>query len=156
MIRTPAPNVVTLNPVATAVVRDVVPAAGLRDFFDASFQALARVMAAQEAAVHSPAFGRYRGTPGDPIDVEVGFVTDRTIQPDGAVRAGTLPGGKVARWVHWGPFDGLGESWARLSSWIESQGLTTTDDRWETYVTRPAPDLDPQTLRTDLNWLLAD
>ena len=58
--------------------------------------------------------------------------------------------------MHQGGFDGLGASWARLGSWIESQGLSATDDRWEVYVTQPTPETDPQTLRTELNWLLAE
>lgn len=159
MSTTPEPDLVTIDSVTTATVRDNVPMAGLRDFFDASFQALGRVVAAQEVTVQSPAFGRYRGTPGETLDVEVGFATDRAVSSsEGAstVHASTLPGGKVARLVHHGGFDGLGASWARLGSWIESQGLSATDDRWEVYVTQPTPETDPQTLRTELNWLLAE
>ena len=41
------PELVNLDPATTAVVRGVVPMAGLRDFFDASFGALARTIEAQ-------------------------------------------------------------------------------------------------------------
>lgn len=156
MSTTPEPELVTIDPATTAVVRDVVRMAELRDFFDASFQALGRTVAAQGVAVMGPAFGRYRGAPGEALDVEVGFVTDRAVQADGVVNAGSLPGGKVARLMHLGAFDGLGPSWEVLRSWLGDQGLSPADDRWEVYVTQPGPQTDPQTLRTELNWPLAD
>ncbi|HEX4791790.1 MAG TPA: GyrI-like domain-containing protein [Actinospica sp.] len=155
---TPEPELVTIDPATTAVVREVVRLPELREFFDASFRALGRTLAAQGATVTGPAFGRYRGTPGAPgeaLDVEVGFTTDRAVRSDGAVRAGELPGGKVARLVHAGAYDGLGASWERLRCWIGDQGLSAAEDRWEVYLTQPSPRLDPRTLRTELDWPLA-
>ena len=146
------PELVTIPLTATAVVRDVVPMAALRDFFDGSFRDLDRVLSAQGVAVAGPAFGRFRGPIGATVDVEVGFATDRTVQPNGAVVAGSLPGGRVARLVHAGAFDRLGSSWERLRTWIEGQGLSAADDRWEVYLTQPSPAADPSTLRTELNW----
>lgn len=154
-----APAWVTAVPATTAVVRDVVPMAALRDFFDASFRDLARVLASQGIAVVGPAFGRYRGPlgpPGATVDLEVGFVTDRAVRPDGSVVPGTLPGGRTARLTHAGAFDGLAASWERLRAWIEEQGLSPLTDRWEVYVTQPTPETDPATLRTELNWPVAD
>ncbi|MFB8002808.1 GyrI-like domain-containing protein [Nocardia sp. NPDC056000] len=156
MTAVPAPELVTLDPAVTAAVRATVPMAGLRDFYDASFGALAKTVAAQQVGIAGPAFGLYRGPVADPIDVEVGFAVDGAVEPDGAVFAGALPGGRVARLVHLGGFDGLGASWARLVAWVESQGLTGADQRWEVYVTEPSPEMDPNDLRTELNWPIAE
>ncbi|PKW16049.1 effector-binding domain-containing protein [Saccharopolyspora spinosa] len=145
-----------LDPVMTAVVRGVVPMAGLRDFFDASFGALARTIEAQRITMLSPAFGLYHGVPGESLDLEVGFVTDRAVRPEAGVVVGSLPGGPVARLTHCGSFDGLGSSWERLRSWVRERGLSVGEDRWETYVTQPSPDMDPSDLRTELNWPLTD
>jgi effector-binding domain-containing protein len=156
MSTTAEPELVTIDPATTAVVRDMVRTAGLRDFFDASFQALGRTVGAQGVAVTGPAFGRYRGAvAGEALDIEVGFVTDRAVRSEGRVQAGTLPGGRVARVVHAGAFDGLGASWEQLRSWIADQCLSAAEDRWEVYLTQPSPELDPQTLRTELNWPVA-
>lgn len=145
-----------LDPATTAVVRGVVPMAGLRDFFDASFGALGRTIEAQRITVLSPAFGLYHGSPGElpgeTLDLEVGFVTDRAVRPEAGVVVGSLPGGRVARLTHFGSFDGLGPSWERLRSWIGARGLSAGEDRWETYVTQPSPDMDPRDLRTELTW----
>jgi effector-binding domain-containing protein len=145
------PELVTIATATTAVVRDVVPLAGLREFFDTSFRALGQTLADQEVAAVGAAFARYRGSFGDPVDVEVGFATDRAVRPDGAVAADGLPGGRVARLVHAGSFDGLGGSWERLHSWVADQGLAAQGQKWEVYLTQPTPDMDPDTLRTELN-----
>jgi effector-binding domain-containing protein len=150
------PELVNLDPATTAVVRGVVPMAGLRDFFDVSFSALARTIEAQRITILSPAFGLYHGAPGETLDLEVGFVTDPTVQPEAGVVVGSLPVGRVARLTHFGSFDGLGSSWERLHSWMRAQGLPAGEDRWETYVTQPSPDMDPRDLRTELNWPVAD
>ncbi|MFG2330937.1 GyrI-like domain-containing protein [Streptomyces sp. NPDC048604] len=152
----PEPAVVLLDPETTAVVRGVVPMDGLRDFFDTSFGALARTVAAQEVDVLGPAFGLYHGAFGDPVDLEVGFVTGRAVRPEAGVVPGSLPGGRAARLTHVGSFDGLGASWERLGSWMRARGLTAGEDRWETYVTQPSPDMDPDDLRTELTWPLVD
>ncbi|TPQ21946.1 GyrI-like domain-containing protein [Streptomyces sporangiiformans] len=150
------PELVHLDPATTAVVRGVVPMAGLRDFFDASFGALARAIEAQRITMLSPAFGLYHGSPGETLDLEVGFVTDRAVRPEAGVVLGSLPGGRAARLTHFGSFDGLGSSWERLRSWMQTRGLPAGEDRWETYVTRPSPDMDPRDLRTELTWPVAD
>jgi effector-binding domain-containing protein len=152
----PQPEVVHLEPAMTAVVRGVVPMAGLRDFFDASFGALARTVGGQGITVLSPAFGLYHGSPGETLDLEVGFVTDRAVRPEAGVVTGSLPGGQAARLTHIGAFDGLGASWERLHSWMRTRGLSPAEDRWETYVTQPSPDMDPRDLRTELTWPVAD
>jgi effector-binding domain-containing protein len=150
------PELVHLAPATTAVVRGVVPMADLRDFFDASFGALARTIKAQRITLLSPAFGLYHGSPGETLDLEVGFATDRAVRPEAGVVLGSLPGGRAARLTHHGSFDGLGPSWERLRSWMQARGLSAGEDRWETYVTQPSPDMDPRDLRTELTWPVAD
>jgi effector-binding domain-containing protein len=151
----PEPELVSLGPATTAVIRGTVPPTGLRDFFDESFRTLPQVLADQRVSVLSPAFALYHGIPVDAFDLEAGFVTDRPVQPAHGVVAGSLPGGRAARLTHFGSFDGLGSSWERLDSWIRRQGLSAGSQRWETYVTRPSPEMDPRDLRTDLTWPLA-
>ena len=146
------PELVEAQPATTAVIGAVIAADQLVALIDRSFPALAAVIPGQGVAIAGPAFALYHGEPGDTVDLELGFVTDRAVQPEGDVRPGSLPGGRVARLVHQGGYDGLGSSWGRLRSWIEEQGLTPGQDLWEVYVTEPSPDMDPDDLRTELNW----
>ncbi|MDI2124627.1 GyrI-like domain-containing protein [Yinghuangia seranimata] len=149
------PELVSLVPMSTAVVRGTVTFAGLRDFFDGSFKAMGAALAAQGVAVAGPAFCVYRGLPIEPLDLEIGFPTDHPMTADGDVVPASLPGGRAARLVHYGAFDALGASWERLGAWMAGQGLAGGELRWETYVTQPAPDMDPRDLRTELTWLIA-
>lgn len=150
------PTLTICEQATTAVVRGVLPAGELPNFFDNSFRVLPETISAQGVAIVSPAFGFYHRPPGATVDLEVGFVTDSAVQADGDVIASSLPGGRVAHAVHFGAFDGLGSSWAALRSWIVEQGLTPGPAMWEVYVTEPAPDMDPRELRTELNWPVTD
>lgn len=150
-----SPELVAVEPAVTAVVRGVVPFSGLRDFFDASFRALGETLARQQVAVRSPAFGLYHEPPTQTARLEVGFVTDRAVRPEGDVAVSALPAARVARTVHHGSFDGLGASWERLHNWVREQGLTPGPVMWEVYVTQPTPDMDPRDLRTELNCVVS-
>lgn len=156
MTQTPDPGVelVAVEPVTTAVVKGTVAAKDLATFFDDSFGVLGAVLAHQSVARTGPAFARYQGPVGETAVLEVGFPTDRAIEPEGSAEAGTLPAGRVARVVHAGSFDALGDAWQRLESWISDQGLAPSEVYWELYLTEPSPDMDPSDLRTELNWLL--
>ncbi|MGW8765222.1 GyrI-like domain-containing protein [Streptomyces sp. NPDC055815] len=150
------PRLVEREPETTAVVRGVVPLGELRTFFDEAFGALGRVLQEQQVPPKSAAFGLSHGGPGETLDLEVGFVTGRRVRAEDGVVTGELPGGRVARVTHHGGFDGLGEAWERLGAWIRARGLRAGEDRWEVYVTRPTPDMDPKDLRTELNWPIAE
>lgn len=150
------PELVDVTAATTAVISAVVSRQELVNFFDRSFSRVAAALSDQDIAIESPAFARYHRPPAEDVDLEVGFVTARGVRPDGEVRAGSLPGGRVARLVHQGGYDQLGAAWGRLRSWIDGQGLTPGRDLWEVYVTEPSPDIDPATLRTELNWTIED
>jgi len=154
-VSSPDPELVTLEPVTTAVIRGLVPTAELADFFDQSFGVLGKVLATQGVTATGPAFALYYGPPTDTIDLEVGFPTDRPIEPDGSAAAGTLPGGRAVRWVYAGGFDGLAAAWQQLAEWAGQQGLTPGEIQWEIYLVQPNPEMDPADLRTELVWPLA-
>lgn len=149
------PTLVTVEPATTAVVRGIVSPEELRDFFDRSFRVLGEALTNQQVEITGAAFSRYTGEfDEEPIDLEVGFTTNRPIDADGSAEAGELPGGRVARLVHCGSFDGLGESWQRLADWIGAADLVPGEDRWEVYLTEPSPEMDPSLLRAELNWTI--
>ena len=149
---TTEPELVDEEPATTAVVRAVVPVAGLTGFFDSSFRELVTTTTEQGVALLGPAFALYRGPFAETVDLEVGFPVDRVVRAQGNVLASELPGGRLARMTHAGAFDGLGEAWARLADWARAQGHAPGAQRWESYVTQPSPDMDPRDLRTELFW----
>ncbi|QVQ52404.1 GyrI-like domain-containing protein [Spiractinospora alimapuensis] len=151
-----APHVVTVEQRTTAVIHGRVPAAELVAFYDRSFPALAAALERQGVAITGPAFAAYDGPETEPMDLTLGFMTDRAVAPDGDVVPGSLPAGRVVRVVHRGDYSELGATWEELASWIQTSGHTPAALGWEVYVTEPRPDMDPHDLRTELNWLLAD
>jgi len=152
----PLPHIVEIEPVTTAVIRAEVAMAEMRDFFDHSFRTLGEVLGRDEASAIGAAFARYHRPLTESADLEVGFPTDRPVRPRDGVEVGQLPGGRVVRIVHEGGFEGLSASWERLVSWAENQEVPLGTDFWEIYVTEPSPDMDPDDLRTELNWTVAD
>ncbi|MGY2128457.1 GyrI-like domain-containing protein [Blastococcus sp. SYSU DS0617] len=153
---TSGPELVPVVAAQTAVVRGEVPTAQLPAFFDDAFSRLPRALGEQGLAPLGAAFARYSRPPAQTADLEVGFVVDGRVRPDGGVQPGELPGGRVARLVHAGSFDGLGDSWERLFAWVQQQGLTPGEGFWEVYLTEPAPDMDPVELRSELNVPIRD
>lgn len=152
----PQPELAETERQMTATIRGVIAVDELAAFFDQSFSQLNEVLSDQGIETCSPAFGLYHRQPDETADLEVGFVTSRAVRPAGDVENGTLPGGRVARLVHEGSFDGLGASWERLSAWIDEQGLAPGEVFWEVYLTGPSPEMDPAELRTELNFPIAE
>jgi effector-binding domain-containing protein len=148
----PTPELLTVEPRTTAAVKGTISPKEIADFFDRSYAVLREAIAAQGVSIAGPAFALYRGIPDDTMDLEVGYPTDRAIEPDGSAEASGLPGGRVVRLVHAGSYDGLAEAWQRLGGWVAKQGLIPGETYWEVYVTEPTPDMDPADLRTELNW----
>ena len=152
---TTAPEIVEQPEQITMVITRVVSMTEIASVFDTAFPTLAGVLADQQVQPLSPAFALYHGAPTDTADMEVGFITGSPVEPVGEVVVGTLPGGRIARTVYAGGYDGLGEAWGGLIGWVAEQGLATTGEMWEVYLNEPTPDGDPADNRTELNLQLA-
>lgn len=144
------PRVRDADPVTTAVIAAVVPAAELPAFFDRAFSTLPAVLESQGIRPTGAAFALHRRPVADTADLEVGFPVEAEVTPEHGVTPSALPGGRVASVVHCGGFDGLPDAWAGLAAWIEDRGLVPADAMWEVYLTEPTPEMAPSQLRTEL------
>lgn len=62
----------------------------------------------------------------------------------------TIPGGKYARYTHLGPYEGLGDAWARfMGEWLPASGHKFLGPTYEIYRNDPQS-TPPQDLQTDL------
>jgi effector-binding domain-containing protein len=79
----------------------------------------------------------YRGAPQQPggAEIEVGVQVDRRIEETTAtgVRGSELPAGRVARTVHVGHYDALGDAYEALDRWAADAGETLGLPFWEIY-----------------------
>lgn len=148
-----SPRIITRDAETTAVVRARERMDNLPALYDRAYPALAAALAEQGMG-HGAAFGRYGAMDEGVVDIEIGFVTDGVVSPDGDVAPGEIPGGEYATITHVGSYDSLGASWEALGAWIKEQGRTAGQTVFEVYTDDPT-DADPATLRTDLFWSLA-
>ncbi len=146
-------------PTAVSTFTDL-PMTDMARAFDATFTALFPPLEAEGIRPAGPAFSRHSRMPTDSVDMQVGIPVDRALPRSVTTDSGitvipsTLPAGRIAIVSHLGPFDGLGDAWARFMQAVSDAGHTPALPFWEVYVTEPSPDMDPATLRTDLVTLL--
>lgn len=149
------PEIVAVDAATTAFIHGVVPMTEIREFFDRAYPTLGRVLGEQGVNA-TGAYALYHGMPTDSFDLDVGLLTDRPVAASADVQSGTLPAGRVARVIHVGNYDRLGQSWGALGAWVAESGHRPGNDVWEVYLTEPGPDVDPEAMRTELNWPLLD
>jgi effector-binding domain-containing protein len=108
-------------------------------------------------------FARYHAYGPDHVDVEIGIPIAAPISgvpalasvPAGELGASELPGGRVARAIHRGSYDGLKDAYDALYEWIHEQaGVDDAAGPWESYVDDPTTVADPSELRTEITWPL--
>jgi effector-binding domain-containing protein len=88
----------------------------------------------------------------DVFDFEVGIpVAANAFAPAGRVQPGALPAATVARAIHRGGYEGLGDAWEELDAWITAQGHQRAPGMWESYVAGPESSATPADWRTELN-----
>ncbi|MEZ5141618.1 MAG: GyrI-like domain-containing protein [Acidimicrobiales bacterium] len=139
----------------TAVVRTESAIADLPALFGRVFAELMAAVAASGASVAGPPFAYYLRPPTDTVDVEIGFPVSGPVTPSGEIVASRLPGGRVVRAVHVGPYDRMEQSYEQIVAWMADHGLTPATAMWEAYLSDPATEPDPSTWRTEITWPVA-
>ncbi|MDD9206139.1 GyrI-like domain-containing protein [Georgenia sp. 10Sc9-8] len=133
----------------TLGIRQVVRMSEIRTVFDTGFTRVLAVAQASGATLAGAPYARYRGMPGETVDVEVGFpLEDAVPVDDPAVFPGSQPAARVAEVVHTGDYDTLPGTYERLLAWVAEQGMHPVEDFWEFYEAGPESDADPSTWRT--------
>ena len=146
-----APEIVTTQPQATAVVRLTVPRAEIGKVMGPAIGEVMSAVAAQGIAPAGPLFSYHPRVDPEVFDFEVGVPVGAPVAAAGRVEQGTLPAAKVARAVYRGPYEGLGPAWAELDAWIRANGHTPAAGIWECYLAGPESSADAAEWRTQLN-----
>ncbi len=123
------------TPITNMTVADTLVAA-LR--FQGQYTDVGKYMEELMAAVGDknagPYMALYYDTPEAPVhDIEVCVPVKEAVEK-GNVKSRTLPGGTFARAVHLGPYDKIGETWMKLSSVVQMNGLGGEGPGREVYV----------------------
>lgn len=140
----------TVGPQRSAVVRVEVPMADLPRTIGESLGLAGNAIEGCGATYAGPPFARYLAFDPARIVADIGFpiaglfvATDRVVEQE-------LPGGRVARVMHIGPYETLAETYGRLETWLGEHGLTAGAPMWESYLSDPDIERDPTTWRTEI------
>lgn len=134
----------------TAVVRATVRTDELTSFFDGVFGTVMSAVQSHGAQLAGPPFALYHGMPTDTVDVEAGFPVAGPFAGGDGVTASALPGGRTVRAMHEGPYEGLADTYQKMTDWMREHGLTPGESMWEVYLTDPSSQPDPATWRTEV------
>ena len=145
------PHITSTDACQTAVIHLTIPRSDIRHVMGPGIAELMATVAAQGIGPAGPWFSHHLTMHQDTFDFEIGVPVTGAVTPAGRVTSGSLPGGKVARTVLHGNYDGLAAGWEEFLAWITSNGYDGAPDLWEVYVKGPESDPDPATWRTELN-----
>jgi effector-binding domain-containing protein len=93
--------------------------------------------------------------PGE-FNFDICIPVTKAINPQGRVRAGILETRKVARTIHRGGFEDLGQSWSALMAWVSAERLAPCIDFFECYAKGPETSPEPAQWETVLSVPLMD
>jgi len=145
------PQIVKTDTQRAAIIRFTIPRAEIQNVMGPGMAELNAAVAAQGIAPAGPMFSHHFRMDPAIFDFEIGVPLTAPISPVGRVEAGELPAATVARTVYHGGYEGLGPAWGEFNSWVKAEGHTPAPDLWESYVSGPESDPDPDTFRTELN-----
>lgn len=142
------PAIVRTAAQPTAMIALVVPRADIAKVMGPGIAEVSAALAAQGIAPAGPWLTYHRHAPTEVFDLEISVPVAGAVAPSGRVRPGMLPAATVARTVHHGDYEGLGDAWGELMTWITANGHVAAPGLWEVYaIGREAGD-DPQGWRT--------
>ena len=135
----------------TAVIHINCPRDKMREEFPRGIAELMGVLAKQSIEPMGAVFAHHFDIVPGFWNFELGVPVNKVVTPEGRVAAGNWPETKAAVTTYSGPYDGLHGAWGEFAAWIESQGLKSAADLWETYIVGPNASPDPSAWRTELN-----
>jgi len=145
-----APEVITTEAQAAAVVRLTIPRAEMRTAFGPAVGELLKGLAAQGVEPIGGVFAHHLRMPPDMFDFELGIKVAAPVTAAGRVQPGALPAVRAARTVYSGGYEGLPGAWGAFMAWIKENGHAPAEDLWEVYAVGPQSSSNPADWRTEL------
>jgi effector-binding domain-containing protein len=138
-------------------IRATVPVAELGAAMGDRLPALIGYLRERGVRAAGPPQVRYHTFGQTETDVELALPLAAPLAGAGRIVAGELLGGPAIATWHLGPYDRLGEAYARLAAWLKEHGRAAGGPAWEVYhwidanaAGGPADGGDPATWRTRL------
>lgn len=145
-------ELIEIEPQDALAVREVVPVGQIPEKMGQFFGLLMAHFNKSGIMMTGPPFTLYHQFGKDGIDMEVGFPVASPQPGGGRVKPCILPGGKVVKAVHIGPYDKIEMTYAQMQQWMSEKGLMPKKLMWEKYLTDPQTVKDPEQYVTELFW----
>lgn len=120
-----------------AIVKGHVTVDEMPEFLGGAFSEVINVLDEQGLHPTGAPFGRYSMPEGGAFDAEIGFPCNDVVKPEGRVEACELPGGRVARTMHVGPYGDVGAAYEAAIAWLTEEGYVVEGRPWECYLDGP-------------------
>lgn len=143
-----------LPPQRTAAVRVTAPPARIGEAFRGALPEVIDSLSRQRASTAGPPFARFFDYGDEQADFEVGIPVSAPVAAEGRVEPGELPGGRVARVVHRGPYEDLQRAHDAIGDWVLAHDHDPAGPVWEVYLTGPQQTEDPERWETEVVWPL--
>lgn len=145
------PKIVEAAAQPCALIHLVIPKPEIQTVMGPGIQELYAVLAAQGVAPAGAWFTHHYRIVPDSWDFEICLPVARPVSLAGRVEPGVWPAMRVARTIHRGGYEGLGEAWGQLAEWIAGRGLAPADDLYERYLVGPESGRPPAEWETELS-----
>jgi len=139
-----------LEPQTVVSIRDRRPQDDVPGFLKAAFPELLGRLHLLGVAPSGPPLVIYHEFGSQGIDAEASIPIGEPIDPAGTVDCRVLPAMTVARTVHVGPYEKLGEAYAALSDWIRRHGFEIAGPVQERYLNGPGDRVASTEYRTEI------
>ena len=99
-----------------------------------------------------PPFCLYHSYTEERTDMECGVPVAPGTKGTGRITEGRLPGTKVIKATHVGPYDRLVETYNMIVSFAKEKDYKLDMRMWEYYLNDPNEEKDPSKWETEINW----
>lgn len=142
----------TIKAQPTVTIRKTIAQVDIVATMDEMLPAVWTYLESKKIHPAGPPFVRYHTFESNEVDMEGGFPVNEVIETEGWIKASELPAGEVATTIHWGHYNKLTETYAKLGEWSKEQGYEDAGSPWEIYLTDPSEVGDESKWQTQVVW----
>ncbi len=121
-----------------------------KDLFSEWFPKLHQYAKSIGASISGSPFARYHQFDAEGVVLELGVPILMDLSVNGEFSQSEIPATKVLVIEHIGPYDNLNKAWSALANALKGQNLEYNGPCWESYITDPDTEPDPNKWVTKL------
>lgn len=133
---------------ATLSIRTRAAVQDLPRVFGQGYEAIYRYLTELGEQPTGAPFAAYYNMDMENLDIELGFPVTRELPGRVEIKAGQIPGGRVATCLYTGPYSDMAPAYEELSQWLKDNGYEASGVVYEQYLN--GPETPPAELQTQI------